>query len=202
MEFARSILTETDMSHALADRRNDLDLRQEEVEHDVGLAHGHLGKIEAGAKSWGKRPFRINDPVSTTPTLMWLMEAYQLKLLLVDENTARQILPVDKQETRQRHRSKETGAEHPNQQRMTISVRRRQSYELGTCGGYSPASINSDSLSSPSMQQCETQKPTDSPETQSLKPSTAQPTTGICNICGYPSVRISSTLSMRPSPST
>ena len=143
MTFIRSILTEADMSEALAARRQDLGLLQEEVEHRVGLTQGHVGKVEAGDKSWGKRPFRIENPVRMSATLMWLLEAYGLKLLLVDEDTARQLMPADVKATIREHRNKETQEIHPTAGQLVTVMRRRPDAQSGnTCGAFLPESIN------------------------------------------------------------
>lgn len=212
MSFIRSILTEGDMSQALAERRTDLGMLQEEVEHDVHLTHGHVGKIEAGDKTWGKRPFRINpkaavgddpqSPVSVTATLMWLMEHYKLKLLLVDEDTARQVMPVDSQSTLRQHRNKATREIYPNETRFTISLRVRPGDVGDTCGAFSPVSTSYDSPSMPSTPPLSPAPKTGSPGKPSSKPSDIQPTIHVCNICGYPSVPISYSQSVRPLRST
>jgi len=212
MNFIRSILTEVDMSQALSERRADLEMLQEEVEHAVNLTHGHLGKIEAGDKKWGKRPFRINQkavagddqqsPVNVTPTLMWLMEHYKLKLLLVDEETARQVMPVDNQSTIRQHRNKETREIYPNETRFTLSLRVRPGDASDTCGGFSPASTSYDLPSTPSTPPSPVPPKTGSRETPSSKPLGIPPMIHVCNICGYPSAPISYVQSIRRLPST
>ncbi|HAJ45928.1 MAG TPA: hypothetical protein DCL54_05030 [Alphaproteobacteria bacterium] len=134
MTFTRTIYTEADMALALADRRREIGQLQEEVEHLVGLTHGHLGKIEAGGKAWGKKPFRIRNsqaesespqsPASMTPTLFWLLQHYGLRLVLMDEEQAEALQPnVNLASTT--HRERDSRREMPLQQTMIVSVRRR-----------------------------------------------------------------------------
>lgn len=134
-EFIRTICTETDMALALADRRRMIGQLQEEVEHLVGLTHGHLGKIEAGAKSWGKKPFRIRNsqvadesspqsPASMTPTLFWLLQHYGLRLVLVDEATA-DAMAANVAMTSTTHTERDSRREMPLMQSMIVAVRRR-----------------------------------------------------------------------------
>lgn len=134
MTFTRTIYTEADMALALADRRREIGQLQEEVEHLVGLTHGHLGKIEAGGKSWGKKPFRIRNsqtesespqsPASMTPTLFWLLQHYGLRLVLMDEATAESLQPnVAMAATT--HTERDSRRQMPLQQTMILAVRRR-----------------------------------------------------------------------------
>jgi len=133
MTFIRTIYSEADMALGLADRRRDIGQLQEEVEHLVGLTHGHLGKIEAGGKAWGKKPFRIRSgesdsnpqgPVSMTPTLFWLLQHYGLRLVLVDEATAESLMPnVNLASTT--HTERDSRRALPLTQTMIASVRRR-----------------------------------------------------------------------------
>ena len=134
MTFARNIYSEADMALALADRRRELGQLQEEVEHLVGLTHGHLGKIEAGGKAWGKKPFRVNknqspenpqSPASMTATLFWLMQHYGLKLVLMDADTAEELMGRDVQMSATTHTERDSRREIPVQQQMILSVRRR-----------------------------------------------------------------------------
>lgn len=129
MTFIRTIYTEADMALALADRRREMGQLQEEVEHLVGLTHGHLGKIEAGGKAWGKKPFRIRgeslqSPASMTPTLFWLLQHYGLRLMLMDEAQAEALQPnINLASTT--HRERDSRREMPLQQTLIVSVRRR-----------------------------------------------------------------------------
>ncbi len=134
MTFTRTIYTEADMALALADRRRDIGQLQEEVEHLVGLTHGHLGKIEAGGKAWGKKPFRIRSsqaesespqsPASMTPTLFWLLQHYGLRLVLMDEETA-ETLESNVGISATTHTERDSRREMPLMQSMIVAVRRR-----------------------------------------------------------------------------
>lgn len=136
MKFARTIYSEADMALALADRRRDLGQLQEEVEHLVGLTHGHLGKIEAGGKAWGKKPFRVRNqkpespenpqsPASMTPTLFWLLQHYGLRLVLMDEETAQEIAGPNVQMSATTHTERDSRRPMPLHQQAIIAVRRR-----------------------------------------------------------------------------
>jgi transcriptional regulator with XRE-family HTH domain len=134
MTFTRTIYTEADMALALADRRREKGQLQEEVEHLVGLTHGHLGKIEAGGKAWGKKPFRIRNaqadgesqqsPASMTATLFWLLEHYGLRLVLMDEATA-ETLESNVGISATTHTERDSRREMPLMQSMIVAVRRR-----------------------------------------------------------------------------
>lgn len=138
MTFTRTIYTEADMALALADRRRGIGQLQEEVEHLVGLTHGHLGKIEAGGKAWGKKPFRIRasqaesaqigespqSPASMTPTLFWLLQHYGLRLVLMDEATA-DTLESNVGISATTHTERDSRREMPLMQSMIVAVRRR-----------------------------------------------------------------------------
>jgi transcriptional regulator with XRE-family HTH domain len=150
--FLRSIQTEADMADAFAKRRLELGYLQEQVEFNIGLTHGHLGKIEAGDKKWGKRPFRIDadvigpwlpiSPVTMSATLIWLLEHYNLKLLLVDKELAEEVLEVDHQHMDRTHRDKASQVTYQNASRMTISKTRRPRRDPSEsiCGAFLPES--------------------------------------------------------------
>lgn len=119
MSFARRLDRPADVFAALRDRRLQLDMTQEFVEHRVNLTHGHLGKIEAGDKSWGKKP------ISWTGTLNWLLELYGLKLCILTVEEANALMGPDRQARISRHRDKSTREPFPNQGELSITIRRR-----------------------------------------------------------------------------
>lgn len=110
--------TDEDLTAALRERRMALALTQEDVEHQVNLAAGHLGKIEHGGKSWGKSILRM------TPTLLWLMELYGLKLVLMDAATAEKLTGPAMRHRPRPHLVKSTGAARPLSRRLLFRVTR------------------------------------------------------------------------------
>lgn len=118
MMIAR-IETDEDLTAALKDRRVALGLTQEDVEHRVNLAAGHIGKIEHGGKTWGKSILRM------TATLNWLLELYGLTLLIADKETAAKLTGPMMQHRPRPHLNKASGEFHPSAQRLLFRLTRR-----------------------------------------------------------------------------
>lgn len=112
------IETSEDLIEALKQTRVERGITQEDVEHAVGLTQGHLGKIEHGGKTWGKQIFRM------TPTLVWLMEYFNLALVLTDKDTADKLAGPHVQALSRAHLRKRDRQQHPNAQRMLIRLKR------------------------------------------------------------------------------
>lgn len=110
--------TDEDLAFALRERRIDLGLTQEEVEHRVNLTSGHLGKIEHGGKTWGKQILRM------TQTLVWLLEVYDLGLVIMDKQTLAKLTGPEIQARLRPHVEKKTGKLRPSSQRLLMRVRR------------------------------------------------------------------------------
>lgn len=119
MKIIERIESNTDLNELMKQIRLVRGETHEDVEHRVGLTRGHLGKIENGEKTWGKQI------INMTPTADWLLEAYGLRLLLVDHDTAEALAePVVKLIARP-HRQKETLFEHPTRTRLSLRLSRR-----------------------------------------------------------------------------
>lgn len=113
------IETDEDLCSALRTARAVRRETQEDVEHRVGLTQGHLGKIEHGGKTWGKRVLRMTMP------LKWLLEHYGLTLMIVDQTTAAALTgPVIQHHVRT-HMHKPTRTVHPNAFRLAMRLVRR-----------------------------------------------------------------------------
>lgn len=111
--------TERDVNDALTEQRNTLGETQEEIEWRVNLTRGHLGKIEHGSKTWGKRVLRW------TPTLPWLLEALGLVIVVMDRDTAEKLSGTVLRSKEVTHREKSTGRQHPTAQKMLIRMTRQ-----------------------------------------------------------------------------
>lgn len=112
------IETDEDLTGALRDRRLDMAMTQEDVEHRVNLAAGHLGKIENGGKTWGKSILRM------TPTLLWLLELYGLRLVLMDADTADKLTGPAMNYRPRAHAVKATGIARPISKRLLFRLAR------------------------------------------------------------------------------
>lgn len=113
------IETDEDLTAALRDRRMALGLTQEDVEHRVNLAAGHIGKIEHGGKTWGKSILRM------TATLQWLLELYGLSLLIADKDTAAKLTGPAMVHRPRPHLDKAKGEYHPLARRLLFRLHRR-----------------------------------------------------------------------------
>lgn len=110
--------SDEDLLFALRDRRMALGMTQEDVEHRVNLAAGHLGKIEHGGKTWGKSILRM------TVTLQWLFELYGLTLLVVDRETAAKLTSPTVLNRPRPHLVKATQTPRPLSRRLLFRVTR------------------------------------------------------------------------------
>ncbi len=113
------IETEQDVNDALTEQRNALGETQEEIEWRVMLTRGHLGKIEHGTKTWGKRVMRW------TPTLPWLLEALGLAIVVMDRETAEKLSGTVLKAKEAKHREKRTGRQHPTAQKLLVRLTRQ-----------------------------------------------------------------------------
>lgn len=114
--FAERIETQADFIEVLTRRRAQLGMGQEDVEHEVGLAGGHLGKIEHGEKSWGKLIVKIQR------TAIWLLEFYGLTIMVVDVETARKLQALKVATHEREHLRKESREPRQKRQRLTVRL--------------------------------------------------------------------------------
>jgi transcriptional regulator with XRE-family HTH domain len=117
--FSEIIESEEALNRCLGDRRRQLNIPQDELEHTVGLTQGHVGKIEHGGKTWGKMVIRWS------PTLNWMLEALGLALVIMDRETAAKLCGDQLRHYDRSHIRKTDKMVHPVKKRMIMKLSRQ-----------------------------------------------------------------------------
>jgi hypothetical protein len=73
----------SDLLKAVRARREELGLTHLEMDHRIGLASGHYGKLESAGAAWGRVGFRL------TASMANALDALGLELVLVEQGAPR-----------------------------------------------------------------------------------------------------------------